>query len=78
MSLHNVYIFRRLSSFSSTRITRRNLAWHLPGYLLAETILSMILYVSSNIHELWRAACISGFGMALHNLEKILSARILV
>ena len=78
MSLPNVYIFLRLSSFSSARITRRNLAWHLPGSLLAETILSMSLYVSSNIHKLWCTACLSGFGMALRNLANILSARILV
>ena len=78
MALPNVYIFRRLSPFSAAQITRRNLAWYLPVSCLAETILSMILYVSSNIHELWRAACLSGFSMALRNLAKILSPRILV
>ena len=51
---------------------------HLPGSLLADTILSMSLYVSSNIPKLWRTACLSGFGMALRNLANILSAHILV
>ena len=78
MSLPNVYIFRRLSSFSPAQITSRNLAWYLPGSLLAETILSMSLYVSSNIHELWRAACLSGFGTVRRNSVKILSACVLV
>ena len=78
MDLPTVSIFRRLSPFSSARITRQNLAWYFLGSCLAETILSVSLYISSNIHELWCAACLSGFGMALRNLANILSARILV
>ena len=47
-------------------------------YLLVETLSSTSLHVSSEIHELWRAAHLSGSGTARRNSENSLSARFLV
>ena len=50
---------RCISYFSVSLIAHPShlkLVWYRPGSCLAETLLSMSLYVSSDIHKLWRAA----------------------
>ena len=72
---------RCLPPFSATHIacpSRCNLTWHRPGPRLEETLFLTRIHVSSNIHELWRSARLSGFGTALRKSANILSARVLV
>ena len=67
-------------SFSASRMARPNhlsLLWSRPGSHLAETLLSMSLHVSSNIHELWRATRLSSFVTVRRNSVKILTACVL-
>ena len=70
-----------LSYFSAAQMalpSRLSLRLYLPGSHLVETLLSTSLHVSVDIHGLWRAARLSGFGTVRRNSAKILSIRVLV
>ena len=70
-----------LSYFSAAQMElpiRLSLRVYLPGSHLVETLLSTSLHVSVDIHGLWRAARLSGFGTVRRNSAKILSIRVLV
>ena len=51
--------------------------WSRPGYHHVETLLYTSLHFSAEIHELWRAVRLSGFGTAYCNSANSLSARVL-
>ena len=60
------------------RPSRRILVWYCLGSCLMKNLLLMSLHVSSEIHKLWRAIRLSGFGTARCNSANILSAYVLV
>ena len=72
---------RRLSAFRYSQMDFPNSLIYqqsLLGYLLVETLSSTSIHVSNEIHELWHAARLSGFGTARQNSENSLSDRVLV
>ena len=70
-----------LSPFNAARNAcpiHNNLLWYCPVPRLTETLSLMIIHISSNIHELWRATQLSGFGTARCKSVEILFACVLV
>ena len=70
---------RLLPSFIAARMAlprRMSLCWSRPCSRLAETLLLTSLQVSADIHELWHATHLYGFGIARHNSANVLFSHI--